>query len=86
MIWDDELEYATIAEENPLIAREKNFDIKQETQLAEERILILNPEQQTAFDCIWNSVKSNCSFSMVQVKLEKLLSTMSSVTFFVERV
>jgi len=44
--------------QNPLIARERDYDPVEEAQLAQERILLLNLDQRAAFDAIKNAVES----------------------------
>jgi len=43
---------------NPLIAREQDYDAQQQTQLAEERIALLNQDQRSAFDIIKQAAES----------------------------
>ena len=40
------------AVQNPLIAHEQDYNAKQQTQLAEQRIPLLNHDQRSAFDLI----------------------------------
>ena len=45
------------AVQNPLIAREQDYDAEQQTQLAEQRIPLLNHDQRSAFDLIMQAVQ-----------------------------
>ncbi len=60
-IWPDmpqvQQEWAA-AVQNPLIAREQDYNAEHETQLAEERITLLNQDQRSAFDLIKQTVET----------------------------
>ena len=45
------------AVQNTLIARERDYDLHQEAQLAEERLALLNQDQRSAFDLIDQAVQ-----------------------------
>ena len=44
--------------QNPLIARERDYDAQREAQLAQERIALLNQDQRVAFDAIVHAIES----------------------------
>jgi len=44
--------------QNPLIACERDHDAQREAQLAQERIALLNQDQQVAFDAIVHAIES----------------------------
>ena len=46
------------AVQNPLIACEQDYDTEQQTQLAEQRIPLLNHNQRSAFDLIMQAVEA----------------------------
>jgi len=46
------------AVQNPLIAREQDYDTEQQTQLAEQQIPLLNHNQRSAFDLIMQAVEA----------------------------
>src|SRR6266571_591226 len=46
------------AVQNPLIACEQDYDTEQQTQLAEQRIPLLNHNQRSAFDLIMQAIEA----------------------------
>jgi len=50
-------EWAAVVQ-NPLIAREQDYDTEQQTQLAEQRIPLLNHDKRSAFDLIMQAVEA----------------------------